>query len=178
MNILYNEVEVKMIVLQDLKCVKNIDIDKYIEYRESVKANMDNPDWLGDLSKDSLMNILQNDGEIWIYYQGNEWICSCMALPMDNNTLREYKLELDYREVIDYGPMFVNPKYIGNNLQLQMLNALDNYAKSKGYKYAIGTINPFNKYSSNNVIKDGFEYISTIELKRGTRDIYLKRITI
>ena len=59
----------------------------------------------------------------------------------------KFGLDLNYREVVDYGPMFVNPKYVGNKLQYQMLQKIDKYSKMLGYKYAVGTIHPDNKYS-------------------------------
>ena len=45
--------------LEYLKCIsENIDLDEYIEFREYVKANMLNPDWLGDFSREDLINML------------------------------------------------------------------------------------------------------------------------
>lgn len=44
--------------LDDLKCIDdNIDLDKYIEYREYVKSNMQHPEWLGDFTKEDLEKI-------------------------------------------------------------------------------------------------------------------------
>ncbi len=81
---------------------------------------------------------------------------SMMSIPSNEEDMIKFDLDLDYKEVIDYGPMFVNPKYVGNNLQYQMLKYLDEYVKSKSYKIAIGTVHPDNIYSINNLIKDGF----------------------
>ena len=83
-------------------------------------------------------------------------------------------MDLNYREVVDYGPMFVNPKYVGNKLQYQMLQKIDKYSKMLGYKYAVGTIHPDNKYSINNLVKAGFELKGIRTFKRGVRNIYLK----
>lgn len=95
-----------------------------------------------------------------------------MIIPSSEKNLSKFKFDLCYKEVIDYGPMFVNPKYIGNGLQYQMLKAIDNYCQSLGYKYAITTVHPDNIYSINNLIKDNFEHKNTKELKRGIRNIY------
>lgn len=161
--------------LSDLKCVnENINLDEYIAFRDLVKKNMEYPEWLGDFSKDNLVNMLNNGSKIWIFYKNNEPVASMMLIPSDEDALRKFGLDLNYRDVVDYGPMFVNPKYVGNKLQYQMLQKIDKYSKSLGYKYAVGTIHPDNKYSINNLLKAGFELKGTRTFKRGVRNIYLK----
>ena len=161
--------------LDDLKCVNdNIDLDEYVNFRELVKQNMEYPEWLGDFSKNDLVNMLKNGSKIWVFYKDNEPVASMMLIPSDEDALRKFGLDLNYREVVDYGPMFVNPKYVGNKLQYQMLQKIDKYSKSLGYKYAVGTIHPDNKYSINNLVKAGFELKGTRTFKRGVRNIYLK----
>ena len=161
--------------LSDLKCVnENINLDEYIAFRDLVKKNMEYPEWLGDFSKDNLVNMLNNVSKIWIFYKNNEPVASMMLIPSDEDALRKFGLDLNYRDVVDYGPMFVNPKYVGNKLQYQMLQKIDKYSKSLGYKYAVGTIHPDNKYSINNLVKAGFELKGTRTFKRGVRNIYLK----
>ena len=160
------------LIVQD----NNIDIDKYISFREEVKKHMEYPEWLGDFSKEDLVSLLDNDAKIWIYYDNKEPICSMMIIPAREKDLVKFSLDLDYKEVIDYGPMFVNPKYWGKGLQQQMLEKLNNYCLNEGYKYAVGTIHPDNKYSINNLEKNGFEYKGNREFSRGMRNIYLKKL--
>lgn len=160
--------------LKDLKCENyDINLDEYIEFRENVKKNMIHPEWLGDFSKEDLLNLLNNNSKIWIYYLDKEPVCSMMLIPADKNALLKFKLGLDYKVVADYGPMFVNPKYVGNGLQYQMLLELDNYCINMGYEYAVTTIHPDNIYSINNIIKDDFKLINYKGFKRGARNIYL-----
>lgn len=163
--------------LEDLKRIDdNIDLDKYIEYREYVKSNMQHPEWLGDFTKEDLEKLLSSGTKIWIYYLDNDFVCSMMSIPSSEKDMVKFDLNLDYKEVIDYGPMFVNPKYVGNKLQYQMLKYLDEYVKSKGYKTAVGTIHPDNIYSINNLIKDDFILTGSRNIKRGTRNIYVKKL--
>lgn len=163
--------------LEDLKCVdNNINLDKYIEYREYTKSNMQYPEWLGDFTKEDLKELLDNGTKIWIYYLDNDFVCSMMSIPSNEEDMVKFDLDFDYKEVIDYGPMFVNFKYVGNNLQYQMLKYLDGYVKSKGYRITIGTIHPDNIYSINNLIKDGFILTGQRNFKRGTRNIYVKKL--
>ena len=163
--------------LEELNCInKSIDLGKYIEFREYVKENMTHPDWLGDFSKNDLIYMLNNNSKIWIYYLKEEPICSMMLIPSDENALSKFELDLDYKDVVNYGPMFVNSKYIGNGLQYQMLKVLDEYCINKKYKYAISTRHPDNIYSINSLIKDKFIFFNQKEFKRGLRNIYLKTL--
>ena len=88
----------------------------------------------------------------------------------------EFEIDKNFKDVVDYGPMFVNSKYIGNGLQFQMLKELDKYCLNLGYKYAVGTIHPDNLYSINNLVKDNFEQVNQKQFKRGIRNIYLKKL--
>ncbi len=152
----------------------NIDLDEYIQFREKVKSNMNNKEWLGDFSKDTLIELLNNHAKIWIYYLNNNPVCSMMFIPADKKSPLKFELDLDSNEVAEYGPMFVHSDYIGNGLQYQMLEQLDKYCKKLGYIYAVSTVHPDNNYSINNLEKDGFKYQNTKEFKRGIRNIYLK----
>ncbi len=163
--------------LEELTCIsENIDIDKYIDFREQVKKCMEHPEWLGNFSKEDLIKMLENKSKIWVYYLNNEPVCSMMIIPADEKALLKSELDLNFKEVIDYGPMFVNYKFIGNGLQLQMLKMLDEYCINLGYKYVISTVHPDNIYSINNFVKDNFELVNTKEFKRGIRNIYLKKL--
>ncbi len=163
--------------LEDLVCVnQNIDLDKYIEFREEVKRHMEHPEWLGNFTKEELEDLLKRDSKLWVYYYNNIPICSMMLIPAREKDINQFGLSIDYKKTMDYGPMFVNYDYLGNNLQLQMLKEEDKYSKSKGYLYAVSTIHPDNIYSIVNFLKDDFKLVDTKEFKRGIRNIYYKEL--
>jgi hypothetical protein len=163
--------------LEDLVCVnQNIDLDKYIEFREEVKRHMEHPEWLGNFTKEELEDLLKRDSKLWVYYYNNIPICSMMLIPAREKDINKFGLSIDYKKTMDYGPMFVNYDYLGNNLQLQMLKEEDKYSKSKGYLYAVSTIHPDNIYSIVNFLKDDFKLVDTKEFKRGIRNIYYKEL--
>lgn len=165
------------ISLNDLKYInENINLDEYIGFRENVKEYMEHPEWLGDFGKEYLVTMLKENSKIWIYYSNQEPVCSMMLIPSTKKSLKKFEIDLDYKDVVDYGPMFVNPKHVGNGLQYQMLKELDRYCLKLGYKYAVSTVHPENIYSVNNLLKDEFEQISQKEFKRGIRNIYLKKL--
>ena len=164
------------IKLENLTCInENIDIDEYIQFREFVISHMEHPEWLGVFSKEDLLTMLSNNSKIWMYYLEDEVVCSMMFIPATEKDAIRFDLEQYYKEVADYGPMMVNPKYRGNGLQYQMLKVLDDYAISNSYKYALATINPDNKYSIHNIEKDNFQFIRQKEFTRGLRNIYFKK---
>lgn len=163
-------------ILQELKCInKDVNIDEYIKFRELVKQSMEYPEWLGDFTKEDLIKMRNDNSIIWVYYLDNDPVCSMMLIPSTEKALNKFEIDLDYKEVVDYGPMFVNPKYVGNGLQYQMLKELDNYCVKLGYKYAAITIHPNNIYSINNLLKDNFVLVGTKKFTRGVRNIYLKK---
>lgn len=161
--------------IQGLKRVEEIDIDEYLKFRERIKTTMANPEWLGDFSKEDLERMLKKDSEIWIYYQDKKPVCSMMLIPATPEDLEKLNLAYKETEVVDYGPMFVDPTYRGNGLQYQMLKELDKIAKQKGYKYAIVTVHPDNTYSIRNIEQDNFKLLATKTFSRGKRNIYLKK---
>ena len=162
--------------IKDLIVVEKINIDQYIKFREQVKETMNNPEWLGDFTREDIELLLQENSKIWVYYSKEIPICSMMIIPATKKSLIKFELNYKVQEVIDYGPMFVNPNYIGNNLQNQMLRELDEISRKKGYRYAVVTVHPDNMYSIRNLEKDKFKLINTKNFERGTRNIYLKEL--
>lgn len=162
--------------IKDLIVVEKINIDQYIKFREQVKETMNNPEWLGDFTREDIELLLQENSKIWVYYSKEIPICSMMIIPATKKSLKKFELNYKEQEVIDYGPMFVNPNYIGNNLQYQMLRELDEISRKKGYRYAVVTVHPDNMYSIRNLEKDKFKLINTKNFERGTRNIYLKEL--
>ena len=85
---MYNYLEVINLNLNELNCInENINLDEYIDFREKVKKQMEYPEWLGDLSKDDLIQLINSDSKTWIYYLNEEPICSMMLIPSDEKSL-------------------------------------------------------------------------------------------
>lgn len=162
--------------IDELEEITETDIRDYIDFRENVKSNMEHPEWLGDFTIAEIKEGLESESmKIWVYKSNNENVCSMMLLKSSEKSLQKLELNLEAAEVVDYGPMFVNPKFVGNGLQYQMLKRLDQFCQSKGYKYAVSTVHPDNVFSIKNIEKDNFILQSVKEFKRGLRNIYLKK---
>lgn len=60
-----------------------------------------------------------------------------LYIPSNNKTLKKHNLKYDENLVGACGLIMVNPKYVGNKFQKQMLELLDEYCKSIGKKIYI-----------------------------------------
>ena len=84
-----------MIKLNKLKCInENIDLNKYILFRDSVKSNMEHPEWLGDFSYDELQDVINNNGRIWLYKLNNNNVCSMMVIPSAEKNMNKFRFRL------------------------------------------------------------------------------------
>ena len=137
---------------------------------------MKHPEWLRDYTKEDIENQLKNGVKIWIYYDGDIPVCSMMMSPSTKEDMEEVGINMNHKKIAFYRSMFVNPKYVGNKLQYQMLSKLDNYCKNQGYEYCVGTVHPNNIYSINNIIKDEFKLKNIKKNKKRNKKYIFKKI--
>lgn len=164
--------------INEFNCIsKNNNIDEYLEFYKYVKSNMKEPSWLGEFSLNELKNILNNEGKLFNFYDNNIIVCSMLYIPSNNKTLEKHNLKYDEKLVGSCGPIMVNPKYVGNKFQKQMLELLDKYCKSIGKRYIFTKVHPDNIYSINNFVSDGYKFVETYKTSSGEpRSVYFKEI--
>ena len=164
--------------INEFNCIsEHNDIDEYLEFYKYVKSNMKEPSWLGEFSLNELKNILNNEGKLFNFYDNNIIVCSMLYIPSNNKTLKKHNLNHDEKLVGSCGPIMVNPKYVGNKYQKQMLELLDKYCKSIGKRYIFTKVHPDNIYSINNFVSDGYKFVETYKTSSGEpRSVYFKEI--
>lgn len=164
--------------INEFNCIsEHNNIDEYLEFYKYVKSNMKEPSWLGEFSLNELKNILNNEGKLFNFYDNNIIVCSMLYIPSNNKTLEKHNLKYDEKLVGSCGPIMVNPKYVGNKFQKQMLELLDKYCKSIGKRYIFTKVHPDNIYSINNFISDGYKFVETYKTSSGeSRSVYFKEI--
>lgn len=164
--------------INEFNCIsKNNNIDEYLKFYKYVKSNMKEPSWLGEFSLNDLKNILNNEGKLFNFYDNNIIVCSMLYIPSNNKTLEKHNLKYDEKLVGSCGPIMVNPKYVGNKFQKQMLELLDKYCKSIGKIYILTKVHPDNIYSINNFVGDGYKFVETYKTSSGEpRSVYFKEI--
>lgn len=164
--------------INEFNCIsEHNNIDEYLEFYKYVKSNMKEPSWLGEFSLNELKNILNNEGKLFNFYGNNIIVCSMLYIPSNNKTLEKHNLKYDEKLVGSCGPIMVNPKYVGNKFQKQMLELLDKYCKSIGKRYIFTKVHPNNIYSINNFVSDGYKFVETYKTSSGEpRSVYFKEI--
>lgn len=71
----------------------------------------------------------------------------------------------------------VLPKYRGQKLQYRLMQMAEKELKAEGLRYLMCTVHPQNRYSRENVLRQGYEVVATKEKYGGyLRDILLKRL--
>lgn len=163
--------------LRDFKCVsENVNLDDYLKLETFVKDNMENPSWLGGFTKEEIEEQLKNKGKIWLYYNNNDLVCSVFLLPSKNKVLNKHNVEFAESIVASLGPIMVSPNYVGNGLQLQMMEELEKYAKENNYKYLFTKVCSDNTYSLSNMLKFGFTVTDEYLNERGNNKTLIKEI--
>lgn len=164
--------------INEFNCIsEHNNIDEYLEFYKYVKSNMKEPSWLGEFSLNELKNILNNEGKLFNFYDNNIIVCSMLYIPSNNKTLKKHNLKYDEDLVGSCGPIMVNPKYVGNKFQKQMLELLDKYCKSIGKRYIFTKVHPDNIYSINNFVSNGYKFVETYKTSSGEpRSVYFKEI--
>lgn len=164
--------------INEFNCIsEHNNIDEYLEFYKYVKSNMKEPSWLGEFSLNELKNILNNEGKLFNFYDNNIIVCSMLYIPSNNKTLEKHNLKYDEDLVGSCGPIMVNPEYVGNKFQKQMLELLDKYCKNIGKIYIFTKVHPDNIYSINNFISDGYKFVETYKTSSGElRGVYFKEI--
>lgn len=70
------------------------------------------------------------------------------------------------------------PEYRGNGLQYILMKTAEDELRKQGCRHLMCTVHPENKYSRNNMIKQGYQVVLTKEKYGGyLRDILLKEIS-
>ena len=162
--------------LKDLRCVEDISAEKYVEYYNSIRNAMTCPDWLAPFDEDVFNMNNEIGGKTWVFFDGDEIACTVMYMPASAKFLGKAELLVEVEKVGECGPIMVSPNYRGMGLQKEMLEHLENYCKSLNQTYILTTIHPDNEFSSKNFKKCGYIHHSTLTLKRGDRDLFLKQI--
>jgi hypothetical protein len=164
--------------INEFNCIsEHNNIDEYLEFYKYVKSNMKEPSWLGEFSLNELKNILNNEGKLFNFYDNNIIVCSMLYIPSNNKTLEKHNLKYDEDLVGSCGPIMVNPEYVENKFQKQMLELLDKYCKNIGKIYIFTKVHPDNIYSINNFISDGYKFVETYKTSSGeSRSVYFKEI--
>ena len=154
----------------------NVELENYLKLYKYVRDNMTNPLWLGTFTKDEIIDILNHDGKIWLYYDRDKLVCSMFYIPANDKSLRKHNILSSEIITGSLGPIMVSPDYQGNNLQNQMLKVFDEYCLSINKKYIFTKVHKDNIYSINNLIKNNYKVTHEYENERGMNLALVKEL--
>lgn len=97
-------------------------------------------------------------------------------LPSSNKTLNKNNVFYDEKVCASLGSIMVSKDYVGNKLQLQMMEELEKYCKNNNYKYIFTKVASDNKYSLSNMLKFGFKITNEYINERGKNSTLVKEI--
>ena len=161
--------------LNDLKEVSDdINIDEYLNLYNYVRQNMEHPEWLGTFTRGEIKEILKIGGKIWMYYDKKIPVCSVFYIPTSNKSLRKHNITYDEKVTGSLGPIMVRKEYVGNGLQTEMMNVLNNYVKGIKKTHMFTKAHSDNIYSIRNILKDGYTVIDKYENDRGPMTAFVK----
>lgn len=164
-------------MLEKFRCVsENVNLDDYLFLYKYVRDNMINPEWLGVFTKEEIIDILNNGGKIWLYYDNDIIVCSMFYIPIKEKSLRKHNVNFKEEEVGSLGPIMVRDDYVGHGYQRQMMEVLDKYVKSINKKYIFTKVCSDNMYSLNNMIKNNYEIVDTYIDMRGENKALIKEL--
>ena len=109
-----------------------------------------------------------------MYYDKDIPICSVFYIPVSNKSLRKHNINYDEKVTGSLGPIMVRKEYIGNGLQIAMIEVLNNYTKSIGKEHMFTKAHSNNIYSIRNILKDGYKIIDEYETERGPMTAFIK----
>ena len=162
----------------EIKDLSEKDLVEYLALEQLVKETMLHPEWLGDLKKNDLQYLLKMGGHIYGGYIEGKLIAIGMLIPATEKSLEKLQLDLkDYQKVVSFGPQMIHPAYQKKGLQKEIIAFLEERARQLDYQFVEVTISPENVVSIHNFITSNYQYQKTVELSRGTRNVYTKELS-
>lgn len=163
-----------MITIRDLE---EQDLNAYLDLEQEVKNNMIHPEWLGDFTKNDLQRLLKTGGHIYGGYLQDKLIAVGVLMPATKEGLEKLNLDiLDVQKAVFFGPQMVHPLYQGKGIQKEIISFLEKRAIQLDYQYVEVIVSPENEISIHNFISCNYEFHKTVELSRGTRNVYVKEL--
>lgn len=157
------------------------DIEEIYNLIATVHENIENKSWYTYTKKIERYNLFINDGISMVACDNGKIVGVYLAYILRDDGTNFYQLVQDYFkntdniiEIINYA---VLENYRGMGLQTQMLLKVEELLKNTKYKKFVATVHPDNKYSLNNMLKNGYKIAMTTQLYGGLdRCIIVKNI--
>lgn len=157
------------------------DTERFILFLDEIKAEMSNPEWFYLDPPDTVRRMMEDHTmELWLAEDGNR-VAAVFDILHPGLQSFNYGYDLDLSEeellhVIHMDTSAVHPDYRGLGLQRKMVYAAEQEYCGKGRRILLCTVHPENRYSLNNMLKQGFQIQKRVEKYGSERYILRKDI--
>lgn len=155
------------------------DAENLVCFLERVRAEMTHPEWFY-LDPPDLVREMLEDGTmtLWLAEEKHR-IAAVFDILQPALKDYNYGYDLNLREdellqVVHMDTAAVHPDYRGSGLQGQMVRMAEQELSGKGRRILLTTVHPENKYSLNNMLKQGYVIQKQVE-KYGSRRYVLRK---
>lgn len=137
------------------------DTEQFLEFLSDVRAAMPNKEWFY-LDPPEAVRMMMADGtmELWVAMDG-ERMAAAFDILHPGLSPDNYGYELDFdedalRKVVHMDTSAVHPDYRGMGLQRKMVQTAEEALSGKGEKILLCTVHPENRYSLQNMLRQGY----------------------
>ncbi len=138
------------------------DTETFLQFLEAVKKEMAQQDWFY-LDPPDVVRAMMADGtmELWVAMDGDR-IAAAFDILHPGLASYNYGYDLDLTEeellqVVHMDTSAVHADYRGQGLQGKMVRTAEAELSGQGRKILLCTVHPENRYSLNNMLKQGYQ---------------------
>lgn len=161
----------------EIKICRPSDFQAVVELNERVYAALPDKSILRHNSPEMIASCLEEPNVTLGIWDGDMLVAIGMLyVPqcIEEDHFHDLGLQGDYRSA-NQKLFLVRDGYRGQGLQRQLIRAVEQLAKQRGYNLLCTTVAPNNTYSINNFLKEGYVYATTEEKYGGlVRNLYYK----
>ena len=155
------------------------DTDCFIRFLNEIKADMPQKDWFY-VDPPEAVREMMSDGtmELWVAMDG-ERMAAAFDVLYPGLAPYNYGYDLGFTEeellqVIHMDTSAVHPDYRGQGLQGSMVRTAEETLSGQGRKILLCTVHPENRFSLNNMLRQGYEVQKRV-LKYGSERYILRK---
>lgn len=155
------------------------DVERFIEFLAEIRAGMSNQEWLY-LDPPELVRERMADGTmgLWLAVDGDR-LAAVFDILYPGLDSCNYGYDLNFSEnellrVVHMDTSAVHPDYRGQGLQSRMVHTVERELAGSGKRILLCTVHPENRFSLNNMLKQGFEIQKRVR-KYGSERLMLRK---
>lgn len=157
------------------------DIALFLQFLEEIREEMTRKDWLYLDTLESVCNMMsEKKMDFWLAMDGPQ-VAAVFSVLYPGLEPENYGFDLDFSEeelmqVVHMDTAAVHKSYRGMGLQGKMVCMAEKTLSGQGRKILLSTVHPENKFSLNNMLRQGYEIQKRVEKYGSERFVLRKNI--